>query len=108
MAFRGDALLFVYLLALARFCTALAALDTGSAFEGMGAAREVSYAVLAEAAIITALLTLARAERQRVAGDHAGARRRARARRCWRPGCSPCCWPRTAACRSTTPTRTSN
>ncbi|MBI5772345.1 MAG: NADH-quinone oxidoreductase subunit H [Verrucomicrobia bacterium] len=58
LAFRGDALLFVYLLALARFCTAGAALDTGSAFEGMGAAREVSYAVLAEAAIITSLLTL--------------------------------------------------
>jgi formate hydrogenlyase subunit 4 len=58
LAFRGDALLFVYLLAVARFCMSLAALDTGSAFEGMGAAREVSYAVLAEAAIITALLTL--------------------------------------------------
>jgi formate hydrogenlyase subunit 4 len=58
LAFRGDALLFIYLLAMARFCTACAALDTGSAFEGMGAAREVSYAVLAEAAIITALLTL--------------------------------------------------
>lgn len=58
LAFQGDALLFVYLLALARFSTALAALDTGSAFEGMGAAREVSYAVLGEAAIITALLAL--------------------------------------------------
>jgi formate hydrogenlyase subunit 4 len=58
LAFRGDALLFAYLLALARFCTAMAALDTGSAFEGMGAAREVSYAVLCEAAIITALLAL--------------------------------------------------
>ncbi|OHE89058.1 MAG: NADH dehydrogenase, partial [Verrucomicrobia bacterium RIFCSPLOWO2_12_FULL_64_8] len=60
VGFRGDALLFVYLLALARFCTAGAALDTGSAFEGMGAAREVSYAVLAEAAIIAALLALSR------------------------------------------------
>jgi formate hydrogenlyase subunit 4 len=58
LAFRGDALLFVYLLALARFCTATAALETGSAFEGMGVAREVSYAILGEAAIITALLTL--------------------------------------------------
>jgi formate hydrogenlyase subunit 4 len=58
LSFRGDALLFVYLLALARFCLACAALDTGSAFEGMGSAREVSYAVLAEAAILTALLTL--------------------------------------------------
>ena len=58
ISFQGDALLFIYLLALARFCTTLAALDTGSAFEGMGAAREVSYAVISEAAMITALLTL--------------------------------------------------
>jgi formate hydrogenlyase subunit 4 len=58
LSFRGDALLFVYLLAFARFCIALAALDTGSAFEGMGVSREVSYAVLSEAAIIAALLTL--------------------------------------------------
>jgi formate hydrogenlyase subunit 4 len=58
VSFRGDALVFVALLALARFCTAGAALETGSAFEGMGAAREVSFAVLIEAAIITSLLTL--------------------------------------------------
>lgn len=56
--FRGDALLLIYLLALARFCTAWAAMETGSAFEGMGAAREVSFAVLTEAAIITAVLSL--------------------------------------------------
>lgn len=57
-SFRGDVLMLIYLLALARFCTAWAAMETGSAFEGMGAAREVSYAVLAEAAIITAVLSL--------------------------------------------------
>jgi hydrogenase-4 membrane subunit HyfE len=51
-------ILWIYLLALARFCTAWAALETGSAFEGMGAAREVSYAVITEAAIISAVLTL--------------------------------------------------
>jgi formate hydrogenlyase subunit 4 len=56
--FQGDVILFVYLLALARFSMAWAALETGSAFEGMGAAREVSFAVLAEAAVITAALTL--------------------------------------------------
>jgi formate hydrogenlyase subunit 4 len=33
-------------------------METGSAFEGMGAAREVSFAVLAEIGIITAVLTL--------------------------------------------------
>ncbi len=59
LSFRGDVLLLIYLLALGRFCAAWAALETGSAFEGMGAAREVSYAVLAEAAVITAVLTLA-------------------------------------------------
>jgi formate hydrogenlyase subunit 4 len=58
LSFPGDVLLLIYLLALARFATAWAALETGSAFEGMGAAREVSYAVLAEAAVITAILTL--------------------------------------------------
>jgi formate hydrogenlyase subunit 4 len=58
VSFHGDVLLFVYLLAAARFCTAWAALETGSAFEGMGAAREVSYAVLTEAALITAILAL--------------------------------------------------
>jgi len=57
-SFRGDVLLLIYLLALARFCTAWAAMETGSAFEGMGAAREVSYAVLAEVAIIAAVLSL--------------------------------------------------
>jgi formate hydrogenlyase subunit 4 len=58
LSFRGDVLLLIYLLALARFGTAWAAMETGSAFEGMGAAREVSYAVLAEAAIIAAVLSL--------------------------------------------------
>ena len=58
LSFRGDVLLMLYLLALARFCTAWAAMETGSAFEGMGAAREVSYAVLAEAAMIAAVLSL--------------------------------------------------
>jgi formate hydrogenlyase subunit 4 len=58
LGFRGDVLLLVYLLAVARFCTAWAALETGSAFEGMGAAREVSYAVLTEAAVMTAVLSL--------------------------------------------------
>jgi formate hydrogenlyase subunit 4 len=58
LSFKGDVLLLVYLLAVARFCTAWAALETGSAFEGMGAAREVSYAVLTEAALMTAILSL--------------------------------------------------
>ena len=59
LGFRGDALLMLYLLALARFATAWAAMETGSAFEGMGVAREVSYAVLSEAALVAAMLALA-------------------------------------------------
>jgi len=58
--FPGDLILFTYLLALGRFFTAIAALDTGSAFEGMGAARELTFAWLAEPALFLGLLTLAR------------------------------------------------
>jgi formate hydrogenlyase subunit 4 len=58
--FTGDLVLFAYLLALGRFFTTAAALDTGSAFEGMGAAREVSFACLAEAALFTGLVVLVR------------------------------------------------
>ncbi len=61
ISFAGDFVLFAYLLGLARFFTALAALDTGSAFEGMGAAREVTFASLAEPALFLCLLVLARA-----------------------------------------------
>ena len=58
LSFEGDVLLLVYLLALARFCTAWGAMETGSAFEGMGTVREVSFAVLAEIGIITGILAL--------------------------------------------------
>jgi formate hydrogenlyase subunit 4 len=58
--FEGDIILFASLLALGRFFTTVAALDTGSAFEGMGAAREVTFACLAEPAMFLGLLALAR------------------------------------------------
>jgi formate hydrogenlyase subunit 4 len=60
VSFTGDLILLAYLLALGRFFTAAAALDTGSAFEGMGAAREVTFACLAEPAFFLGLLVLAR------------------------------------------------
>ena len=41
-----------------RFFTVLAALDTGSAFEGMGASREVQFSVLAEPALLLSLLAM--------------------------------------------------
>lgn len=60
VSFTGDVILFVYLLALGRFWLALASLDTGSSFEGMGAAREVTFACLAEPALFFGLLATAR------------------------------------------------
>ena len=60
VAFPGDVLLFVYLLAVGRFFTVVAALDTGSSFEGMGASREVTFAALAEPALLLGLAAVAR------------------------------------------------
>jgi formate hydrogenlyase subunit 4 len=60
ISFEGDMILFAYLFALGRFFTTSAALDTGSAFEGMGAAREVTFSCLAEPTLFFALITLTR------------------------------------------------
>ncbi len=60
LVFNGDMILFVSLLALGRFFTTIAALDTGSSFEGMGAAREVTFACLTEPVIFIALMVLSR------------------------------------------------
>ncbi|MDD5705565.1 MAG: NADH-quinone oxidoreductase subunit H [Kiritimatiellae bacterium] len=60
LAFPGDLFICIYFLGLARFVTVLAALDTGSAFEGMGASREVLYGALAEPAILLGLVALGR------------------------------------------------
>ncbi|KAA0892267.1 respiratory chain complex I subunit 1 family protein [Oryzomonas rubra] len=60
LSFNGDMILFVYLLALGRFFTTAAALDTGSSFEGMGAAREVTFSCLAEPVVLITLLVLSR------------------------------------------------
>lgn len=59
-AFAGDLVLFAYLLGLMRFFTVLAALDTGSSFEGMGASREVFFSALAEPALLVGLAAIAR------------------------------------------------
>jgi len=60
LRFDGDLILFAYWLGLMRFVTVLAALDTGSSFEGMGASREVFFSALAEPAFLLGLLGLAR------------------------------------------------
>jgi len=60
LAFPGDIVLFAYVLALGRFFTVAAALDTGSAFEGMGASREVWFSTLSEPALLLGLAALAK------------------------------------------------
>jgi formate hydrogenlyase subunit 4 len=60
VSFAGDLIFFAYLFGLARFFTTAAALDTGSSFEGMGAAREVTFACLSEPALFFTLLVLAK------------------------------------------------
>ena len=60
VSFTGDLVMLLYLFALGRFFTVSAALDTGSAFEGMGGSREVSYAAMAEPALLLGLMVLVR------------------------------------------------
>lgn len=60
LAFPGDMILFAYLFGLSRFFTTAAALDTGSAFEGMGSAREATFACLSEPALFFVFIALAR------------------------------------------------
>lgn len=60
LAFPGDLFLFAYLLGAGRFFTVIAALDTGSAFEGMGASREAQFSALAEPVLFLGLAAVAR------------------------------------------------
>ena len=59
ISFEGDVNCFAYTLALARVAIILAAMDTGSSFEGMGAAREALYGALIEPALMIGFATLA-------------------------------------------------
>lgn len=58
LVFPGDMVLLAYLFSFSRFFMVLAALDTGSAFEGMGASREVQFSMLAEPALLLCLCAL--------------------------------------------------
>ena len=60
LAFDGDFILLAYMLGLGRFFTVIAALDTGSSFEGMGASREVTFSMLAEPILFVGLFALSR------------------------------------------------
>lgn len=59
LAFQGDFILVAYLLGMGRFALILAALDTASPFEGMGASREAAFSALAEPVIFLCFLALA-------------------------------------------------
>lgn len=58
LSFSGDVVAFATLLGLARFFTVLAALDTGSSFEGMGASREVTLSILVEPTLFIIFIVL--------------------------------------------------
>jgi formate hydrogenlyase subunit 4 len=57
--FAGDIIVLVYLFALARFFTALAGLEAGSAFGGMGSSREMVISALAEPSMMLAIFSVA-------------------------------------------------
>ena len=59
LSFEGDFIMFAYLLALGKFFTIIAALDTGSSFEGMGASREALFSMLVEPAFFILIATFA-------------------------------------------------
>ena len=56
--FNGDFILCAYLLGMGRFATVLAALDTGSPFEGMGASREAFFGAIGEPVLFLSFLAL--------------------------------------------------
>lgn len=60
VSFTGDVVLLAGLLCLMRFFTVIAALDTGSSFEGMGASREVLFSALAEPVLLVGLAAVMR------------------------------------------------
>jgi formate hydrogenlyase subunit 4 len=57
--FAGDLIAVVYLFALARFFTALASLDAGSSFGGMGGSREMFVAAMVEPALMLSIFAVA-------------------------------------------------
>lgn len=59
MSLYGGVLAVVYLLALGRFFLALAGLDTGGSFGGLGSSREMTISAIAEPALMLAIFTVA-------------------------------------------------
>ena len=58
LALTADAIVLVALFAMARFFTALAGMDIGTAFGGMGSSREMMIASLAETAMLMVIFTV--------------------------------------------------
>lgn len=58
LGFDGDFIFFAYILALGKFFSVIAAMDTGSSFEGMGAGREVTFSSLVEPAFLIIISSL--------------------------------------------------
>lgn len=58
ISFQGDIILFLYLFSMARFATIISALDTGSSFEGMGAARDIALSIFTEPTLFLGFATL--------------------------------------------------
>ena len=58
LALTADAIVLVALFAIARFFTALAGMDIGTAFGGMGSSREMMIASLAEPAMLMVIFTV--------------------------------------------------
>lgn len=59
VSFDGDFILFAYLLAFGKLVLVLTALESGSSFQGMGAAREVLFSMLVEPCFFLLIGTLA-------------------------------------------------
>lgn len=59
LGFAGDLIAVIYLFALARFFTALASLDAGSSFGGMGGSREMFIASMVEPALMLSIFAIA-------------------------------------------------
>jgi len=58
LADTADIIVLVMLFAIVRFCTALAGMDVGTAFGGMGSSREMMISSLAEPAMLMAVFTV--------------------------------------------------
>jgi len=63
IAYTADVIVLVGLFAIARFFTALAGMDMGTAFGGMGSSREMTIASLAEPAMLMAIFTVSLASK---------------------------------------------